>query len=243
MFEGVINGADICKWLVQCQYKFAQDSAEACIIGQELVNSGLLHAVSCGFDMSHLYADTAYGYDSDEEQYDDVSKSVINSPKIEDILERPESGACFEVGPSSTVAMQFSTAPGYLYRYPSKSSTSDGVGSYSLLGAMVNVCINRWAKREATLAPISSVPTEKVSLRESLGMLMMAGGDAESERQLEANTEGQGYIHYEIVAKHHNDEWTVWRRYTEFEQFSKQLHKLGVRPSMGVSILKFYYGI
>lgn len=83
------------------------------------------------------------------------------------------------------------------------------------------------------------------------------------EKQLEANTEGQGYIHYEIVIKHQNDEWGVWRRsdnwcfgfqfccecsdyyafqlclcrYREFEQYSKNLYKCGVKPSMGVSSL------
>lgn len=58
MYEGVITGADICKWLVQCQYKFAQDSAEACIIGQELVGCGLLIPVCCGYE--------DFGYDDDE---------------------------------------------------------------------------------------------------------------------------------------------------------------------------------
>ena len=46
----MFTGADICKWLVQCQYKFAQDSAEACIIGQELVACGLLVPVCCGYE-------------------------------------------------------------------------------------------------------------------------------------------------------------------------------------------------
>ena len=112
------------------------------------------------------------------------------------------------ISATSDKAMQFNIANGYLYKYPNKSHTGDNIGSFSLLGAVVHVTINRWHKRESSSAvedPQGHSQTGMNRITETLGM-------GEVEKSLEANSEGQGYIHYEISIRHHNDEWSVWRR-------------------------------
>ena len=46
----MISGADICKWLVQCKDKYAQDSSEAYVIAQELLSAGYLIPICCGYE-------------------------------------------------------------------------------------------------------------------------------------------------------------------------------------------------
>ena len=124
------------------------------------------------------------------------------------------------IPPTSPVATTFSTADGFLYRYPSKSHTSEGVGSYTLFGAMITVAVNRWAKRDdmsgsgsgsgSNSKSQSNTNTNTNANTNSFGFAISDYGGV--EKQLEANTEGQGYIHYELVVRHHNDEWALWKR-------------------------------
>lgn len=111
------------------------------------------------------------------------------------------------IPPGSPVAMTFSTADGFLYRYPSKSHTSEGVGSFTLLGAMITVEVKRWAKRDDMEG---GKKNKEVAETNAFGFAIADYGGV--EKQLEANTEGQGYIHYELVVRHHNDEWALWKR-------------------------------
>ena len=201
------------------------------MIGQELVSAELLIPVCCGFEDS---ADAYSGYNTEEEEdmYDsgrDSEKSNPNSPKSKHAHHNSnvvaESHTPSYILNTSTKAQEFSIGIGYIYKYPSKSNTGDSIGTFTLLGAMVTINIARWAKR-----------SDKFSLGDSTNMnrLTETFGMGEVERTLEANSEGQGYIHYEVQVRHHNDEWTVWRRYREFESYSKSLAKLGVKPSLGV---------
>ena len=141
------------------------------------------------------------------------------------------------ISASSDKAMLFNIAHGFLYKYPNKSHTGDNIGSFSILGALVHVSINRWNKRESAAIMDDNVTNSQTGMStritETFGM-------GEVEKSLEANSEGQGYIHYEVSIRHHNDEWSVWRRYREFETYSKVLYKHGIKPSQGVSAVNMY---
>lgn len=219
LFEGVITGSDICVWLVQSQYKYAQDSSEACMIGQELVNAGLLLPISCGFsEDGDDGSDAGSGYSSEDEEPREEAKDEGGrngsggSDKRDDSTDTASvkllESAVSRDGAMAKLAMRrallFSIAEGYLYRYPSKSSTTGSVGTYTLLGSMVHVTIAQWAKREAVDEELGKVKGQ------SLGARFSEAG--EIERKLEARTEGQGFIHYEVTVRHHNDEWSCWRR-------------------------------
>lgn len=256
LFEGVLTGADICKWLVQSQYKYAQDSAEACTIGQELLACSLLLPVICGYQEDHedylCSPDGDYLTDNDEEDEEDCggrnhSDSECDSGREEEggrgrQRQSPRSpgrrirgtgsaaaanaaitasaSVPVVIEPTSSMAMAFSTGAAYLYRYSSKSMTSDLIGSSTLLGAFspANVVVTRWAKREdrshshalayRSGAHAAGASTDNNSSNAVAGLFELG----EVEKQLEANTEGQGFIHYEVAVKHQNDAWSVWRR-------------------------------
>ena len=162
LFEGVLTGADICKWLVQSQYKYAQDSAEACAIGQELLACSLLIPVTCGHVEDHhsLMGLSDDGYDSDEgsrsSDYESGRDSDVHAqPPLEPSVAtvaavRGTAQQAYYIDPKSDLALAFSTGAAYLYKYPSKSHTSESIGSFTLLGALSpsNVQLNRWAKRD-----------------------------------------------------------------------------------------------
>ncbi len=56
LFYGVVNGGSICQWLIRTNnstqlhsHQHAKDKNEACLIGQELLNCGLISTVSAGY--------------------------------------------------------------------------------------------------------------------------------------------------------------------------------------------------
>jgi len=169
LFEGVLTGADICKWLVQSQYKYAQDSAEACMIGQELLACSLLMPIICGYQDDHddfnLASDGDYLTDDDRDEDSDservsgsgpdggYSNSGTKSPRSPGRSQLAEAGTAEDpiiIDAMSDMAMAFSTGAAYLYKYSSKSHSSELIGTSTLLGAFApsNVVITRWAKRD-----------------------------------------------------------------------------------------------
>lgn len=154
VFDGVIGGSDISKWLISnqvCQY--ARDYTEAKRIGDGLVTSGLLNCVAVGYT----------------------------------------SGA-------SQAKPHFSSDYGYIYRYPGRSATVGGVGSYSLLSTVVTTTITRIMHVES-----DNNKTSGMSFVGSFdGGEMFATGNSGNKR---------GYVQYQIGVTVLEDYWEVNRRY------------------------------
>lgn len=119
LFEGVISGEEICAWLIRSSdtstlYQQAANRNDACVIGQELVNSNFLYSICAGF----------------------VDQDVDEAPSSETSNEPDDNSASTKS--SIDWFQRFADLPGFIYRFPIKSDTA---GSYSLFGATLTVKI------------------------------------------------------------------------------------------------------
>lgn len=122
LFEGVLSGGDITAWLMrsatadtagEVDRHSVIDRTEACSIGQELLDCGLLELVCSGFK------------DEESELYDDHD-GLIDSADQPDHFQ------------SAFGDRLFSDMPGFVYRFPGKSGTA---GCWTLFGAPIYVKI------------------------------------------------------------------------------------------------------
>eukprot|EP00602_Paraphysomonas_sp_CaronLab_P009333 CAMPEP_0185037418 /NCGR_PEP_ID=MMETSP1103-20130426/31783_1 /TAXON_ID=36769 /ORGANISM="Paraphysomonas bandaiensis, Strain Caron Lab Isolate" /LENGTH=910 /DNA_ID=CAMNT_0027575375 /DNA_START=309 /DNA_END=3041 /DNA_ORIENTATION=- len=201
VFDGVISGADIAKWMMSSVHKYAQDDNEARLIAQGLVGAELLCPVCAG------YRDLEETSDGGEDSSEAVgvlnllrSSSGTVVPPIPDYLEERNPDVIFT----------FSSAPGYIYRYPGKSATVGGVGAFTLFGAGVSLSIPWWVQVDGD------------------GNVAATSGD--NLRTIpEPPGGGAGYVQYAIQVQVGDDKWEVLRRYNEFSQFHRNLQKEKLR--------------
>lgn len=292
LFEGVISGAEVCKWLVQSKFHYARDSSEAAAIGDELVRCGLLIPVCLGFIGDHDDGDDddEHGYhDEDDEDERDrdrdghagagdadigdegrrsedsrrsrvVSEEVITSSSASnnneayspsakapasasrsggsgsgsggskesaEAVHAAAAGAAGAAGTKSkgkskssimsALMVSFNVSAGFLYRYPVKSTTGMGIGSFTLFGALVTLEIPQFAQREGKDegdAGAGAGGGGGITLRESLVALHHHHSQQPDrlEKNMEQSLGGRGRIHYEVVVSHGGDDWAVWRR-------------------------------
>lgn len=122
MFEGVLSGGDITAWLMRSATADSAgevdrhstiDRVEACSIGQELLDCGLLEAVCSGFK-------------DDETEFFDDHDGPFDASDHPDVFQ------------SAFSERQFSDMPGFVYRFPGKSASS---ACWTLFGAPIYVKI------------------------------------------------------------------------------------------------------
>lgn len=131
MFEGVISGGEIAAWLIrstsaagsEAVITQANNRAEACAIGQELVRCGLITAVSSGFHDDEHDLDVDHAVDADNITTDRSSIITGTTGKGSKAISLEELN-------------KFSDLPGYIYRLPVKSGTA---GSWSLFGGKMKL--------------------------------------------------------------------------------------------------------
>lgn len=236
LFVGVISGAEVSTWLMKhyCselvaaalendaqssdQPKPAQDRSEACAIGQELVRCGLLVAVCCGNKNDAISQAAA--------EEDRVAEFGILQSTIHD-----DATGKKEAAETPTAVAIFSDYPYYIYRFPARSATAGGVGSFTLFGAPVVATIPQWAYFEdneelkSSRETISLVPATAV--RGPLRSSLMGVG-----AQLTGSAAGGSHVEYLVVIKHAEEEWEIWKRFSEFKAWNRLLTKEGVRPEV-----------
>lgn len=236
LFAGVISGDEVTSWLIRNsatshQYQYAGDRTEACAIGQELLNCGLLVPITCGFDSDDIF-DT-----NDNIQYDDDGENVMVG-----------NTGCAIGGGDGTIATPhnstsnnkeaiFSDVKGYLYRFPERSATVQGVGSFTIFGAPVHVEIPQWAQSEKT-DDINVVSSSSANAAQASANDTTNTDDTSTTTSMlslsvpvpPAPTQS-GHIEYLVVVTHGDDVWQLWKRFREFEALSRSLAQLGVRPS------------
>lgn len=117
----------------------------------------------------------------------------------------------------SALMVSFNVSAGFLYRYPVKSTTGMGIGSFTLFGALVTLEIPQFAQREGKDegdAGAGAGGGGGITLRESLVALHHHHSQQPDrlEKNMEQSLGGRGRIHYEVVVSHGGDDWAVWRR-------------------------------
>lgn len=125
VYDGVVRGKDITKWLLTSSYKYALDYTEAHRIAQGLLEAELLTPVCAGYDHT-LQSDAAR---------DSVAAGAVvdNSQSI-----------VTDVDTLST----FKSHPSYIYRYPGRSGASSGIGAFSMFAHTVVTSIPTWFQAE-----------------------------------------------------------------------------------------------
>lgn len=173
--------------LPSAQFKHAQDRGEACAIGQELLRCGLLVPICCGNNNDAI----TQAQNADEERDRDVGYAAIAGlpPATSTTSAVSASATGGSSGDSSAgsgggggdagdgvatsssttgpIVPSFSDYPYYIYRFPARSATAGGVGSFTLFGAPVSASIPQWAHCEDNEEVKSSRETVSLTIGSS----------------------------------------------------------------------------
>lgn len=144
MYDGVVCGKDITKWLLTSTYKYAHDYTEAHRIAQGLLEADLLTPVCAGYDHtlqlqprnSELTRATGAGAGTG------ADASVVSTQSI--VTDRE-------------TLTTFKSHPSYIYRYPGRSGPSCGIGAFSMFAHRVVTSIPSWFQADAEDTSASSV--------------------------------------------------------------------------------------
>jgi hypothetical protein len=190
LFEGVVSGSEVATWLVRpsndsSSSKPARDRIEACAIGQELVNCGLLTAIACGFEG-----------DSDG---DEGRQSSLNA--IEESNLAPPS-------------KRFSDQYGYVYRFRESSATAKAVGSSILFGAYVKVSIPHFtnAEDDEDAELTTSRDTLSVAVKSNGVIAVARPADLSGDGTALLGVKSKGHVEYLVTVEHGGDIWQIWKR-------------------------------
>lgn len=265
LFEGVISGGEVAGWLMrsttasltdpapgqasstQQQYQHARDTHEAINIGQELLSCGLLMAVCSGFEED----DSLHRDLEDEEALAGLEEGGASVAASATAAGGASSGASSAGGAAGEVAplknsphLVFSVMPGYIYRFPMKSSSTGNNGASAVFGANVTISI----------PDLTVADDEESSKRDTMGFFIFNNGlitntkadsevgTAEGGGALTPEKGGAaaggfgggagGHVKYLVAIEHGGDKWQTWKRYREFEALNRNLIKEGVRPDV-----------
>lgn len=112
----------------------------------------------------------------------------------------------------------FSPDYGYIYRYPGRSATVGGVGSYAILSAVPAITITRIMNVESDFKP------------HSISFI----GSFDGSEASTSSASKKSYVQYRICITVLDDFWEINRRYSEFVQFDSDISKLGIYPEAKV---------
>jgi hypothetical protein len=203
LFEGVISGGEIAGWLIRSTSaspevnveQQANNRAEACAIGQELVICGLILPVSSGFIEE----------DPHEHDLDNYEAATTDRSSVMQMKGQPSKSV--STNSSNEEYSKFSDMPGYIYRFPLKSGTA---GSWSLFGATI-----------VTKIPMMTVADENENMKSTRdtvilmvdnGLATETGGGAEEGVTPPPNASAGGHVKYLIDIAHGEDKWQTVKR-------------------------------
>lgn len=177
------------------QYRHARDRFEACAIGQELLDCGLLLPVCAGF------------IDEDGDNIDGDNMEVVDN------------SASSKPGAAITSLFEekavFLDMPGYIYRFPLKSGTA---GTWSLFGATVNIKIpimtlsdendNKYTRDTIGFSILDSNMVEGGTN----AALMNINSEDQQGSGGNSNSNNAVHVKYLIDITHGTDSWQTTRR-------------------------------
>lgn len=208
LFEGVLSGSEVSAWLIHSdnsskdseidQYRHARDRFEACAIGQELLDCGLLLPVCAGF----------------------IDEEGDNEGEIDDV--QPPSKPGQEVNPATAASLFeekaiFSDMPGYIYRFPLKSGTA---GSWSLFGAPVNVKIPIMTFSDENDKYTRDTIGFSIFDASTVDGSNLLNINSEEQHGSGSSNSNAVHVKYLIDISHGNDSWQTTRRYRRFSVIS-----------------------
>lgn len=192
LFEGVVSGIEVASWLVRPSYDSsssssssnpARDRVEACAIGQELLNCGLLATI-------------AWGFEGEGDEIRQSSLSLVEDSTMDS-----------QFVPSK----RFSDQYGYIYRFRESSSTAKTVGSSTLFGAYVKVTIPHYTNAEDDEeAEVTSRDT--LIAMKSNGVIVVAKSSDATGDGNSLLAKRKGHVEYLVTVEHGGDEWRIWKR-------------------------------
>ena len=173
----------------------ARNRFEACAIGQELLDCGLLLPVCTGFldEEDHEHADFNDVMDSNP-QSNAISQSLLFEEKS-----------------------KFSDMPGYIYRFPLKSGTA---GSWSLFGAPIAVKVPYMTfsddnDSKSTRDTIGFSIGDSMILDPNAANLMNIGNEDVATSGASSNNNAV-HVKYLIDITHGDDSWQATRRLARY---------------------------
>jgi hypothetical protein len=136
VYDGVVCGKDITKWLLTSTYKYAHDYTEAHRIAQGLLEADLLTPVCVGYD-----------------------HTLQLQPRASDVTRATAAGATTaqNIVTDKDILATFKSHPSYIYRYPGRSGSTMGIGMFSMFAHRVTTTIPSWFQSDAEDTSASSV--------------------------------------------------------------------------------------
>lgn len=244
LFEGVVSGAEVADWLVSSGYS----AEDARAIGQRLVGSGLLVAACSGYasapahegdnkDMDKdndrdraLIAAAEAGGGEGEDGYQSPSEAGLQQQQQQQPSDE-KAGSVSSRGSLNSSSMSSAQWTALL------SAASSGAGGDSgPVSAATGAANSRFV--------FSALPgwlytyQQKSSTSFAVGKFVLFGTTISAlipqwQRAAEggADQPGGGVVEYQVICRHGGDEWTLFRRYSEFADLHRCLLQRGIKPS------------
>lgn len=215
LFEGVISGSEVAAWLIRPElntsiistntsYQNARDRIEACALGQELLNCGLIVSICCGMEGDGEDMGLLENPSSSSTIVSDNSSSYGINPSLNTTLN--------DDSPYKHMKMHFSDKYGFIYRFRETSATARTVGSYTLFGSVVYINIPEWEYSEG------DDEADITTSRDTMGVTIRNNGAITVTRPSEViqtidNSTKKGHVEYLVNISHGGDTWQIWKRY------------------------------
>lgn len=145
VYDGVVCGKDITKWLLTSTYKYALDYTEAHRIAQGLLEADLLTPVCAGYDHTLQLTPRDSGISRSTAAGGETAAGAGAVSCSQNIVTDRETLATFKSHPS------------YIYRYPGRSGPSGGIGAFSMFAHRVVTSIPSWFQADAEDTSASSI--------------------------------------------------------------------------------------
>jgi hypothetical protein len=139
VYDGVIGGKDITKWLLTSTYKYAHDYTEAHRIAQGLLEADLLTPVCAGYDH------TLQLHPRDSEVARATAAAGAGGVSAQKIVT------------DRHILSTFKSHPSYIYRYPKQSGSNSGISAFTMFAHRVVVSIPTWFQADPEESSSSSV--------------------------------------------------------------------------------------
>jgi hypothetical protein len=205
VYDGVVSGKDITKWLLTSVYKYALDYTEAQRIAQGLLEADLLTPVCAGYEDTLQFTPTPTTIASATS----TSASLPGSPVSAAFC--THEGRQIIVTDIETLAT-FKAHPSYIYRYPvrqggsSSTSTSSGLGAFSLFGHRVVTTIPTWFNAEAEPSLAGHSDSSSSSFKN------MFGASSKSSSGSSGDPSNSSVTNYTVRSCLLDEQWEVFRR-------------------------------
>lgn len=145
MYDGVVCGKDITKWLLTSSYKYAHDYTEAHRIAQGLLEADLLTAVCAGYD-----------------------HTLQLQPRESEVASRasPSSHHAQSIETDIATLATFKSHPSYIYRYPKQSGANSGISAFTMFAHRVETTVPCFFSDDSSPSSVTSYTVRSCLLDE-----------------------------------------------------------------------------